>query len=129
MVTLTVGPAVPDDCSTLSTAVKAPVGVNGLSFFVSTPRAPTSISSGCEVTAVGPTETLVTAPVAVARRSTRPVAAMPANSLAAMARATAVGWLTVIVSPDRSAVPTLAEQTTVRTPVVSVPFATSASTE
>ena len=107
-------------------AVYPAPGVNDSVFFVSTPTAPSSSSSGCVVTAVALVAGVVSLPVALAVRSSAE-ARSPENSLTLTAFDVARGWVTVIVSWLPRAVLTKAEKMTVRTPDVTEPFVTSAS--
>jgi hypothetical protein len=96
---------------------------------VSTPIAPMSSSFATCVLAVAFEVGVVLVPVRVLIRSNIETAARPENSFTLTAFAAADGKVTVIVSPETSAVVSREEKMTVRTPAVPVPFAMSASRE
>jgi hypothetical protein len=85
-------------------------------------------SSACAVVAVAPEDGLVLLPVAVLVWSRVTLVARPENSSAVAARALAEGCVMVMVAPDERAATLWAVRMTVRTPLVPLPFATSAST-
>src|SRR5437773_9957740 len=87
--------------------------VNDSVFFVSTPIAPISSSSGCAVRAVAPDAGVVLSPAAPAVLSSAE-ARSPENSLTLSAFDVARGWLTVLVSLFPGAVPSDAEHPTDR---------------
>src|SRR6266404_327556 len=126
MVTLSVAAPVPGPDEPAVRAVYPGRGVNDSVFFVSTPIAPSSSSSGCVVTAVALVPGVVSLPVPLAVRSSAE-ARSPENSLTLTAFAATRGLVTVIVSWLPRAVLTRAEKTTVRTPEVAEPLVTSAS--
>src|SRR5437870_162213 len=126
MVTLSVeAPRAGPDEEAVRAVYPAPE-VNDSVFFVSTPIAPSSSSSGCVVTAVALVPGVVSLPVPLAVRSSAE-ARSPENSLTLTAFAATRGLVTVIVSWLPRAVLTRAEKTTVRTPEVPEPLVTSAS--
>jgi len=120
---LSVGPLFPVEAP--ASGVYPAPGVSTSSCLASTPTTPSTSSSPWEVVNVGPAERAVELPVAVADRSRPPW--IPEKSSTLIARATMLSVVTVIVFPGAIAVVTGAEKTTVRTPVVSDPFVTSAS--
>lgn len=71
-------------------------------------------------------ETVPPVPVAVFVLSIRELLSSPVADMAQVARAPALGCVTVIVAPDANAVVTGAVRTPHRTPLVVVPFSTDA---
>ena len=94
--------------------------------FDSMPTAPISSSLGWVVTVVAPDDTAPAAPVALPLLSSAGVR-KPENSATFTARARTDGCVTTTVLPATSAVRMAAENTTVRTPSVPEPRATSTS--